>query len=114
MQSSDNDATTINVDSGHGSMANRRSTPLSQAAGQTTSMASPYSTLGKSYAGEHGVDLLHDKWADLMDQYLDTKFKSNTAGKFSNIKIQFWNTTKIKKHIYKHTKFMIYIVLITI
>lgn len=71
-----------NADSGHGSMAQRRSTPLSQTQGgatttTTTNLASPYSTLGKSYATEHGVDLLHDKWADLMDQYLDNKFKSN-------------------------------------
>jgi hypothetical protein len=56
------------ADSGHGSMTNRRSTPLN-----TT--ASPFSTLGKDY-GERTVDLLHDKWADLMDQYLDTRFKS--------------------------------------
>ena len=72
--------TTVNVDSGHGSMANRRSTPLSQTQA-TTNLASPYSTLGKSSYTEHGVDLLHDKWADLMDQYLDNKF--NSKGKFN-------------------------------
>ena len=60
--------TTLNVDSGHGTITNRRDTPLSQ----TGNLGSPYSTLGR----EQGVDLLHDKWADLMDQYLDNKFKS--------------------------------------
>lgn len=82
LTSSQTEGDAQNVDSGHGTMANRRSTPLSSSsAAQTqatiTNLASPYSTLGKSYATtEPGVDLLHDKWADLMDQYLDNKFKS--------------------------------------
>lgn len=60
------------ADSGHCTMADRRSTPLN-----TTT--SPYSTLGKDN-GERSVDLLHDKWGDLMDKYLDTKFKSADTG----------------------------------
>lgn len=40
---------------------------------------SPYSTLGKSYGEQATVDLLHDKWADLMDKYLDTRFRSSSA-----------------------------------
>lgn len=40
---------------------------------------SPYSTLGKSYGEQATVDLLHDKWADLMDRYLDTRFRSSSA-----------------------------------
>ena len=59
------------ADSGHGSLSHRRSTPNNL---NTTSM-SPYSTLGKSYGENATVDLLHDKWADLMDQYLDNNLK---------------------------------------
>ena len=64
-------------DSGHGSY--RRSTPLSTTTGvnMNTGSMSPYSTLGKSM-GEQ-VDLLTDKWADLMDKYLDNKFRSSSS-----------------------------------
>jgi hypothetical protein len=68
------------ADSGHGSI--RRSTPLSTAtnpAGQGIHGMSPYSTLGKSYGEQAAVDLLHDKWADLMDKYLDNKYRSSSA-----------------------------------
>lgn len=66
-------------DSGHGSISNRRSTPLSTTTGvnMNTASMSPYSTLGKSM-GEQ-VDLLTDKWADLMDKYLDNKFRSSSS-----------------------------------
>lgn len=66
------------ADSGHGTLSNRRSTPV---VNQNTSTMSPFSTLGKSYGENNamGVDLLHDKWADLMDKYLDTKFRSATV-----------------------------------
>ncbi len=68
------------ADSGHGSI--RRSTPLST--GTNTAVPnihgmSPYSTLGKSYGEQAAVDLLHDKWADLMDKYLDNKYRSSSA-----------------------------------
>lgn len=66
------------ADSGHGSLSNRRSTPLSATGGNLTSM-SPYSTLGKSYGEAAAVDLLHDKWADLMDRYLDNRFRSGAG-----------------------------------
>jgi hypothetical protein len=35
--------------------------------------------LGKSYGENAAVDLLHDKWADLMDQYLDSNYKKSSA-----------------------------------
>jgi hypothetical protein len=60
------------ADSGRGSMSARRSTPISAA-----NMSSPYSTLGKSCGENIAVDLLHDKWADLMDKYLDTKYRGS-------------------------------------
>lgn len=63
------------VDSGFATMTtNRRSTPLS-----ATNLASmsPYSTIdGK---GTINVDLLHDKWGDLMDKYLDDKYRSTQS-----------------------------------
>ena len=59
------------ADSGLGTIKDRRSTPNNL---NNTPM-SPFSTLGKSNA-ETAVDLLHDKWADLMDKYLDDKFRS--------------------------------------
>lgn len=66
------------ADSGHGSI--RRSTPLSNAnIGPGLNGMSPYSTLGKSYGEQAAVDLLHDKWADLMDKYLDNRFRSSSA-----------------------------------
>lgn len=64
------------ADSGHGSLSHRRSTPLTNL---NTATMSPYSTLGKSYGESLAVDLLHDKWADLMDKYLDTRFRSGSA-----------------------------------
>lgn len=69
------------ADSGHGSISNRRSTPLSTTTGvhMNTASMSPYSTLGKSYGEQAAVDLLHDKWADLMDKYLDNKFRSSSS-----------------------------------
>jgi hypothetical protein len=69
------------VDSGHGSISNRRSTPMSTTTGinNTAASMSPYSTLGKSYSEQAAVDLLHDKWADLMDRYLDNKFRSSSS-----------------------------------
>ena len=80
MKSEDINATHT-ADSGHGSI--RRSTPLSTATNTApnlngTSM-SPFSTLGKSYGEQAAVDLLHDKWADLMDKYLDNRFRSSSA-----------------------------------
>ena len=71
-------STTV-VDSGHGSLSNRRSTP-GGLAGTATTTQSPFSTLGKSTGEQAAVDLLHDKWADLMDRYLDNKFRSASAG----------------------------------
>jgi hypothetical protein len=75
------------VDSGHGSISNRRSTPLSTTTGvnlNTAASMSPYSTLGKSYGEQAAVDLLHDKWADLMDKYLDNKFRSGSSASAPN------------------------------
>jgi hypothetical protein len=60
------------IDSGHGSLSARRSTPIS-----TTTVGSPYSTIGKSCGEQVAVDLLHDKWAELMDKYLDNRFRSS-------------------------------------
>lgn len=67
------------ADSGHGSLSNRRSTPLSAGANLNTTTMSPYSTLGKSYGEQAAVDLLHDKWSDLMDKYLDSKFRGGAG-----------------------------------
>jgi hypothetical protein len=63
------------IDSGHGSLSARRSTPLSTT--YSTTMGSPYSTIGKSCGEQVAVDLLHDKWAELMDKYLDNRFRSS-------------------------------------
>ena len=85
-QTSDPLATAVTADSGHGSLSQRhRSTPggisINSTNNQTTtSMQSPYSTLGKSQGEQTSVDLLHDKWADLMDNYLDNKFRSASVG----------------------------------
>ncbi|RNA16982.1 Na(+) H(+) exchange regulatory cofactor NHE-RF1 [Brachionus plicatilis] len=59
------------ADSGVGTIKERRSTPSNL----NNTTTSPFSTMGKSNA-EIAVDLLHDKWADLMDEYLDDKFRS--------------------------------------
>jgi hypothetical protein len=58
-------------DSGHGTISNRLSTP-----NNLNNTFSAYSTLNKSYGDQ--IDLLHDKWADEMDRYLDTKFQKAT------------------------------------
>ena len=63
------DLSTTIADSGHGTMSNKRS-------GLKTG-ASPYSTLGKTYGEQANVDLLRDEWAELMDKYLNTKFRSS-------------------------------------
>jgi hypothetical protein len=82
----------VNIaDSGHGSMSARRSTPISAA-----NMSSPYSTMGKSCAENIAVDLLHDKWADLMDKYLDTKYRGSAATPVQN---QNEEENKQKSHV---------------
>ena len=65
------------VDSGHGSLSIRRSTPISTS--YSTTLGSPYSTIGKSCGEQVAVDLLHDKWAELMDKYLDNRFRSTSS-----------------------------------
>jgi hypothetical protein len=77
------------ADSGHGTLTNRRFTPLSTATNtganlNNSTLMSPYSTLGKSYGEQAYVDLLHDKWADLMDKYLDDRFRSSSADNNNN------------------------------
>ncbi len=73
-------ATMTAADSGHGSLSNRRSNTPGTTFNTLTSTTSPYSTLGKSTGEQAAVDLLHDKWADLMDRYLDNKFRSASVG----------------------------------
>lgn len=77
-------ATMTAADSGHGSLSNRRSTTPGTTFNTLTSTTSPYSTLGKSTGEQAAVDLLHDKWADLMDRYLDNKFRSASVGATHN------------------------------
>jgi hypothetical protein len=62
------------IDSGHGTLTGRKSTCTQSAP------ISPNSTLGKSYNTTNPqVDLLHDQWGDLMDKYLDDKYRSNSV-----------------------------------
>ena len=55
-------------DSGHGTLSTKPS---------TQKVTSPFSTFGKTYGEQANVDLLRDEWADLMDKYLNNKFRSN-------------------------------------
>ncbi|CAF0708112.1 unnamed protein product, partial [Brachionus calyciflorus] len=61
------------ADSGLGTIRDRKN--------NLNATMSPFSTLGKSHGEQAAVDLLHDQWGDLMDKYLDDKFRSSSANK---------------------------------